>query len=234
MLFGGFITIFNKGESIKGQGPEVMPPGKVYIYHSLKTMCKTTVHGYKDKTFKVCWYLWPTSSEYCSVLLFFSHPFAAAASLSFSCLLLQSLSSNSISSTSHSTAYCLLDSSLNQHNINPPGTPKHCYFNASSMLQEHLLKRLENCFRRLWFCFCSTLARKWLKQRWKFIANNLKDCILIMFATSNPIFSYTRLCAVALLKSSGRLWLSAGGKDQNLILCAGATPLHPPWACGAA
>lgn len=183
---------------------------------------------------KVCCYLWPTFSKFCSVLLFFSYLFAAAASLSSPCLLLQPLSSHSVSSTSHSTAYCLLDSSLNQHNINPPGTPQHCYINASSMLQEHLLKCLENCFRRPWFCSCSTLARRWLKQKRKITANNLKDSIPIMFATSNPIFAYTNLCAVALLKSLGRLWLSAGGKGQNLILSAGATPLHPPWACGAA
>lgn len=180
----------------------------------------------KTRPVNVCCYLLPTFAEFCAVLLLFSHPFAAAASLSFPCLLLQPLSSGSVSRTSHSTACCLLDSSLNQHNINPPGTPKHCYINASSVLQEHLLECLENCFRRLWFCSCSTLARKRLKQRRKITANNLKDCIPIMFATSNPIFSYSSLCAVPLLKSLGRLWLSAGGKGQ--ILRAGATHLYPP------
>lgn len=119
-------------------------------------------------------------------------------------------------------------------NNKSPSTPKHCYINASSLLQEHFLKCLEKCLRRPWFCSCNTLARKRLKQRPKITANNMKNCIPTMFATSNPIFSYTSLGAVALLKSLGRLCLSAGGKGQNLILCAGAPPLHPQWACSAA
>lgn len=114
---------------------------------------------------------------------------------------------------------------------NPPGTPKHCYINASSILQEHFLKCQEKCLRRRWFCSCSTLARKWLKQRQKITANNMKNCIPIMFATSNPIFP---IQVFVLLKSLGRLWHFAGGKGQNLILCAEATPLHPQWACSAA
>lgn len=108
------------------------------------------------------------------------------------------LSSGSVSSTTHSTGYCLFDSSLNQHNKNPPGMPKQHYINASPMLQEHLSKCLENRFRWPQLCSLCTLARKWLKRMGKTTANNVKDCIPIMFAALNPIFAYLNLCAILL------------------------------------
>lgn len=108
------------------------------------------------------------------------------------------LSSHSVSSTTHSTGYCIPDLSLNPHNINPPGRPKQYGVNASSTLQKHLSKCLEDHFRWLWFCSRCTLAKKWLKQMGKSIADSLKDHIPITFATLYPIFSYIKPCAILL------------------------------------
>lgn len=67
---------------------------------------------------------------------------------------------------------------------------------------------------------------KALQTVWKIYSHHichLTSCICL----------YKTLCNAALLKSLGMLWLCAGGKAQNTIQCAGASPLHLPRVSGA-